>query len=123
MEELYTRKLDETHLDTILSEDINFEGEFSFAEPLMIKGTIAGEINASGELYIAETARVEAKIRAQSVYIRGKVKGNISADGTIELSSSSEVHGDITAPEIVMERGCRFNGVSRMISPEEAEKV
>ncbi len=121
MEELYTRKLDETRLDTVLSDDIVFEGEMAFTQPLMIKGKVQGDIDASGELYIAETAEVQARIQAESVYIRGKVTGDISAQGTIELSTSSEVNGDITAPEIVMERGCRFNGVSRMISPEERE--
>ena len=114
MAEIHERRVNENKLDTVLAEDISFEGEMSFTKELMIKGRYSGTIRATGDLYIAADADVEADIVAQSVFVRGRVKGSISASSRVELQGHAEVVGDITAPKIVMDTGCRFDGVSRM---------
>lgn len=108
--------MDESELDTVLAEDIDFEGTLSFTKPLMIKGRFRGEIKALGDLYINDSADVEAQITANSVSLRGRLKGNVHAAAKAELFSSANVEGDITAMDIVMESGCRFNGVCRMLT-------
>lgn len=122
MPEAHLSHLDESELDTILAEDIEFTGNLNFEAPLMIKGTFSGDIKAEGDLFIGEKARVNARVEARVVSVRGRVKGNIYANERVELSASSSVEGDITAPDIVMESGCRFNGICTMKVPEEAEK-
>ena len=119
MAEIHERRINDGKLDTVLAEDISFEGEASFTKELMIKGRYKGAINATGDLYVAEDAVVEAEIVAESVYVRGKVTGNITASDRVELQGSAEVVGDITAPKIVMDTGCRFDGVSRMKKKKE----
>ena len=114
MAEIHSKRIDEKKLDTVLAEDISFEGDVSFSKPLMIKGIFSGSINATGDLYIDQDAVVNAEIKALSVVVRGKVKGNITADSKVELQGTAEVVGDITAPRIVMEPGCLFDGISRM---------
>ena len=114
MAEIHERKINESRLDTVLAEDISFEGELSFTKELMIKGSFSGKINAGGDLYIAENAVVEADINAASVFVKGRVKGSIVASTRVELQGNAEVEGDITAPKIVMDTGCRFDGISRM---------
>lgn len=121
MAEIHSRRIDEKRLDTVLAEDISFEGDVSFSKPLMIKGAFRGSINATGNLYIDSNAVVNAEISAQSVVVRGKVKGNITALSKVELLGTAEVFGDITAPRIVMEPGCLFDGISRM-KPEKGGK-
>ena len=106
-------------LDTVLADDISFEGDVSFTKPLMIKGIFSGSINATGDLFIDKNAVVDAEIKASSVVVRGKVKGNITADSKVELQGTAEVLGDITAPRIVMEPGCLFDGISRMRPADE----
>ncbi|MBN1686591.1 MAG: polymer-forming cytoskeletal protein [Spirochaetales bacterium] len=115
MSELRIRKIDEIEIDTVLAEDIDFTGELSFTKPLMIKGKFNGTIRASGDLYVGDDALVEAKIEANVVSLKGKIKGNIYAKSRVELFSTATVDGDITAPDIVMESGCRFNGMCNMI--------
>ncbi|MCK5736356.1 MAG: polymer-forming cytoskeletal protein [Spirochaetaceae bacterium] len=118
MAEIHEQRVNENKLDTVLAEDITFEGEASFTKELMIKGRYTGKIRASGNLYIAPEADVEADIVADSVFVRGRVKGSIKASSRVELQGNAEVVGDITAPKIVMDTGCRFDGISRMKSPE-----
>lgn len=119
MAELRIKKVEEAEIDTVLAEDIDFTGELSFSKPLMIKGKFSGTIHASGDLYVGDEALVEARIDANVVSLKGRIKGNIFAKSRVELFSSAAVDGDITAPDIVMESGCRFNGMCKMISAEE----
>jgi len=114
MAEIHERRVNESKLDTVLAEDIHFEGEASFTKDLMIKGRYLGRIHSLGALYIATDADVEADIVADSVYVRGHVKGNINASTLVELQGRGEVEGDITAPKIVMDTDCRSDAVSRM---------
>jgi cytoskeletal protein CcmA (bactofilin family) len=119
MAEIHSKRIDENKLDTVLAEDISFEGDISFSKPLMIKGIFSGSIDATGDLFIDKDAVVDAEIKAYSVVVRGKVKGNITAGSKVELQGTAEVVGDITAPRIVMEPGCLFDGISKMRPADE----
>lgn len=121
MAEVTIKSVDESDIDTILAEDIDFTGELSFEDPLMIKGKFKGEIKASGDLYVGEKAQVEAKIEASLVSLRGTLKGNVEAHKKVELFSSASIYGDITTPNIIMESGSRFNGKCAMPEKEDAQ--
>ena len=122
MSDVHIKNVDETELDTILADDIDFSGELSFKKPLMIKGRFKGRINAFGDLYIGDAAQVEAQIAANVVSLKGSVKGNVTARSRVELFSTSRVDGDITSPDIIMESGSRFNGICSMAEPKEEPK-
>ncbi len=108
---------DESQIDTILAEDIDFTGELTFSEPLMIKGTFKGEIKASGDLFVGTDAVVNARVEAERVTSRGRIKGDVLAGRRVELASTASVQGDIDTPDLVMESGCVFNGVCAMRTP------
>ncbi len=114
MAEVRIPDLDEKDVDTVLAEDIDFSGVLIFRSPLMIKGKFTGEIKDSGDLYIGERATVKAKIQAELVSSKGKVEGDIAASKRVELASTSTVEGDITTSVIVIENGCKFNGLCNM---------
>ena len=114
--------VDENEIDTVLAEDFDFKGTLNFDKSLMIKGRLSGDVNATGDLYIDEGAVVEARVKANIVSLKGTVKGDILADTRVELFASASVDGDITAPDIVMESGCSFNGICTMKSPSEVEQ-
>lgn len=123
MTEVKIQELDEKEIDTILAGDIDFSGMLSFNSPLMIKGKFTGEIKSSGDLYVGAQAVVKAKIEADVVSSRGKIEGDIIASKRVELFASSTVEGDISTPVIVIENGCKFNGLCNMKStPHEDQK-
>jgi cytoskeletal protein CcmA (bactofilin family) len=124
MSEVRIKKAEEKDIDTILAEDIDFQGVLNFDNSLMIKGAFQGEINAKGNLFIGPNAHIEAKIKANLISIRGKVKGDITALSHVELFSTAKIEGDIFAPSVEMEKGCLFNGQCRMNGKmEETERV
>lgn len=117
MSDIQIEPVNESEIETILAEDIHFDGVIGFSDSLMIKGSFKGEIKAVGDLYIGENAMVEARIRAHMVSLKGKVIGDVFADTKVELFASAQVIGDITAPDVIMESGCQFNGICRMQAP------
>jgi cytoskeletal protein CcmA (bactofilin family) len=114
MAEVHIKDMDEHEIDTILAEDIDFEGHLTFKKPLMIKGRFKGEIKSTSSLYIGEKALVEATTEAAVISSRGRHTGDIVAHSRVELFSTAEVDGDITTPDFVMESGCTFNGTCTM---------
>ena len=116
MAEVRIKKIEESEIDTVLAEDIDFQGVLSFSKPLMVKGRFKGEIKASSDLHVGRDAHVEAKIEANRVSTQGTVKGDIVAHSRVELFSTATVTGDIVTPDLEIERGCRLNGYCRMVS-------
>jgi len=114
MAEVRIKDIDEHEIDTILAEDIDFEGHLTFKKPLMIKGKFKGEIKSASSLYIGEKAYVEAATEAGIVSSKGRHKGNIVGHARVELFSTAQVDGDIATPDFVAESGCKFNGNCNM---------
>jgi len=114
MAEVRIKDMDEHEIDTILAEDIDFEGHLTFKQPLMIKGKFKGQIRSTSSLYIGEKAYVEATTEAAVVSSKGMHKGDIVGHSRVELFATAQVEGDITTPDFVMESGCKFNGYCNM---------
>ncbi len=114
MREVRIDDIDENEIDTILAEDIDFKGVLSFKKPLMIKGKFKGEIKASSDLFIGEKAFIKAKIEANRVSAKGRIHGDVLARSRVELYATAMVDGDLITPDLVMESGCKFNGLCNM---------
>ena len=123
MAEVRIKDIDEHEIDTILAEDIDFEGTLTFKKPLMIKGKFKGEIKSTSTLHIGEKALVEATTEAAIVSSKGTHKGDIVGHSRVELFSTAQVEGDITTPDFVVESGCRFNGLCNMGGTAPKEKA
>jgi len=122
MSDIQIQSIDEAEIDTIIAGDIDFNGNLGFDKSLMIKGRMKGDVKAEGDFYIDESAVVDARVEAYIVSIKGTVRGDIFAYERVEIFSCGHVDGDITAPDIIMESGCSFNGICKMKSPHEVEK-
>lgn len=103
-------ELEEEDFDTVLADDISFDGTIQFAKPFMIKGTVSGVIDATSDLVIDSMATVSADITANRVLVKGQVDGNITAQNLVFVTRKGRVHGDITAKEVVLEPGSTFTG-------------
>jgi cytoskeletal protein CcmA (bactofilin family) len=100
--------------DTILSEDIDFSGTINFEKSLLVRGTLSGKIDAHGVLLIDAGAVVKSDINADKVIIRGDVKGNVLASQRVDVEATGRLAGNVTSPQVMMETGCKFNGMCTM---------
>ena len=113
---------DEADMDTVISEDVFFDGQVSFEKPLLIKGRLKGVISSAGDLYINKGAVVEAKIDAGRVWLKGSIKGDVRTSGRLELFSESAMDGDISAQDLVIQSGCHFSGRCDMPAQKKSEE-
>ena len=114
MAELRVRTIDESQLETVLAHDIEFVGTIEFSEPLLIKGNVRGEIKSESDLFVAESARIDADIRAARVSVKGVVVGDIDASERIELFSGAGIEGNIRTPDLVVQSGSSLTGRCEM---------
>ncbi len=114
MAELRVRTIDESELDTVLAEDIDFEGTIEFVEPLLIKGSVHGEIRSTSDLFIAESAHVNADVQAGRVTVKGAVRGDVDASERIELFSGASIVGNVRTPDLIVQSGSRLSGRCEM---------
>ncbi len=114
MSDLRIRSVDESDLGTVLGTDVDFEGEMTFDQPVIVKGAFRGTIDAESTLYVGKDAQVNATIRAAVVSIQGRVKGDVTAATRVELFSTSELNGSVNSPDIIMQSGALLNGTCRM---------
>jgi cytoskeletal protein CcmA (bactofilin family) len=95
---------------TFFGPNITIEGKVTGNEPVLIEGTIRGEINLASDLRVGTQARIEAKVHAKNVIVEGKLTGDVTADDRVELVASATVDGNIKAPKIIVAEGARFRG-------------
>jgi cytoskeletal protein CcmA (bactofilin family) len=117
MAELRVRTIDESELDTVLAEDFDFEGTIEFSEPLLIKGAVKGEVRSHSDLFIAESAHVEANVRASRVTVKGTIRGDVDATDRIELFAGAGIIGNIRTPDLIVQSGSRLSGCCEMPEP------
>lgn len=114
MAELRVRTIDESELDTVLAPDIDFEGTIEFSEPLLVKGAVRGEIKTESDLFIADSARLQANISAARVSVKGTVQGDVTATERVELFSGAAIVGNVSSPDLIIQSGSHYTGYCTM---------
>lgn len=118
MTEMRIRSIDESTLQTVLAEDVDFDGEIHFSEPLLIKGQVKGKVKgkvvSETDLYINAGAVVAARVEARKVSVKGEVHGDIHAKSRLELFASARVTGNVHTPDLIVQSGCLLNGSCTM---------
>ena len=93
-----------------IDEGAHLVGRLQFKETVQIDGHVEGEIRATRDVIVGETASIEASIDADAVVVYGSVDGDIRAKRKITLHKSARVTGEIQTAGIVVEEGARFRG-------------
>jgi cytoskeletal protein CcmA (bactofilin family) len=102
----------------VIAADSRWNGVLESNGSLHVYGVAEGEISAQGDVYIAEGARVEARLRASNVYVAGVVNGTIDCARRLEVLPSGQVGGDVTAPTLVVHDGALLSGSLHMTSSD-----
>lgn len=95
----------------VIGSKINFKGELSGDEDLLIQGKVEGTVTLNGhKLTIGKLGNVKANLQAKNIIIDGTVEGDIIADEHISINASSVVRGNIIAERVTLEDGAKFRG-------------
>jgi len=120
MVDVRIKNIEESDVDTLISDDISFEGSMTLSRPAMIKGQVTGKIESDSNVFIEKEADVKADVKANELSVKGNLSGSVQAS-VIEMGSSAVFSGDITAQSLAMESGCTFSGSSQIGSASKAE--
>ncbi len=95
----------------MIGPGIKIKGEVVGDEDLVIKGSVEGTINLSGnEVTVGETGKVKADIKGRTVIINGEVTGDITGGEKVIISKTGHVCGNVIAPRMSLEDGAVFKG-------------
>ncbi|MCP4592458.1 MAG: polymer-forming cytoskeletal protein [bacterium] len=95
---------------TVIGPDAVFKGELSFEKGVRLLGKFEGEINAGGQLLIADGATLAGDVKADHIRVDGQVKGNLDAKQKVELTSSARVEGDLHTSRLEVAEGAVLVG-------------
>ena len=85
-------------------------GKLTVEGDIRVRGTVEGELAASGDVQIDPTARVSAPITGRNVSVRGKVTGDVNAAERLLLAGHGSVEGNVTVARLAIEDGATLNG-------------
>jgi cytoskeletal protein CcmA (bactofilin family) len=106
-----------------VSEGAELSGQIRFDQITRVHGVLKGEVVSppGSTLILAETARVEGNIQADTLWIDGFVRGDIAAKTLVVLSRTGRVVGNIQAKNVKLEFGAYFEG--RCIAEGDAKSL
>jgi len=99
---------------TFLGRDVVFKGILTLEGNVRVDGQLEGELHSTGTLTVGEHATIKGNITAGVLITRGKIKGDVIALKKVMILNPGIVIGDIRTPEISIEAGAHFHGLSDM---------
>ena len=101
----------------MIAAPTRIEGTIQGSEEIVVEGEVAGTVDITGRLVVADGGLVEGKVAARIIIVAGRVAGDLLAAERIELGPTCRVDGDITAPRIQIHDGATFDGHVLMKKP------
>ena len=106
--------VEEGELDTVFSEDFEFEGLAKFESPILIKGKLKGEIESSSTVYLSKRSSLDVVVACDVINVKGTIKGKVNAKTRIELLKGCTVKADLESNDIIVESGVKFFGTCKI---------
>ena len=101
---------------SILSEGTSFEGTLELPSIVRMHGALKGTLQgkAGSVIILCESAHIEGRIEADTLWVGGFVRGEITASTKVVLSCTARVIGDIQGASIEIQPGAHFDGTCRI---------
>jgi cytoskeletal protein CcmA (bactofilin family) len=107
-------------VDTIIGQGSSFEGNLISQGMVRIDGSLKGDIETQGDVYIGEKASVEGNIKARNLFVGGYIKGIVLVTDRLELNATAQLYGSITVGNLIIEEGAVFKGDCMTVLAKEA---
>ncbi|MCP4230296.1 MAG: polymer-forming cytoskeletal protein [bacterium] len=95
---------------SIVTEDTVLEGDYEGKADLCIAGTINGDVDVKGTVFVDSTGNVVGSVNGASVIVSGKISGNVTAKKEVELRDGAKVGGYVVSREAHVSPGAKVEG-------------
>jgi cytoskeletal protein CcmA (bactofilin family) len=85
-------------------------GQLFIEGDLHLGGSVEGEVSATGDVEVADEARVKASVAGGDVSIHGHVNGSVTARKRLVVGRSGSLIGDVRVARLVVQDGATFSG-------------
>ncbi len=103
---------------SVLSSDVEVEGDIVSEGDLHISGSVKGDV-AARKLTLGEGGSISGTVKAEVAVIAGRLAGRLTAT-SVTLASTAHVVADVVQVSLLIERGAVFEGLSRRVETIEA---
>ena len=94
-----------------IGPSIQFKGELTGEEGLIIDGKVEGTINLKGnQLIVGNNGNIKADVYAQTIIVNGTLTGELHGKDKVHISKTGKVNGNIFSPRVSLEDGAKFKG-------------
>ena len=100
-------------IETVIGANCRLSGTLVSDGGVRVEGIFEGQIQTTGNLIIAETAKVYAEVQAYNVVISGALKGNITAN-RVEISETGKHWGNMVVNSLLLNEGAYHRGQTNM---------
>ena len=83
-----------------------------------IEGCFEGTVELDGDLVLAKTGVLNADVKVKNAVISGNMNGTVYAHESVQIMPTAIVTGDVTSQVLIIERGAKFIGNSKVIEGE-----
>jgi cytoskeletal protein CcmA (bactofilin family) len=90
---------------SLVAKDAIWEGKLVCSGNVRIEGTLRGEIETAGTLFVAAEARVEGSVRARMVTLAGEVQGDLQCSERLEILPGGAARGEVDTGALVVHDG------------------
>lgn len=108
------KKYNSDIVNTVIGEDTAIKGTVHSQRSIRVEGSLEGEINSQGEVYIGANSHVKAMVFGRDVVVAGEVVGNIESVKSLVITKTGKVYGDISGDQLIIEEGGIYKGKVNM---------
>jgi cytoskeletal protein CcmA (bactofilin family) len=102
------------HRSSVVSVGSSWQGNLKIDGSVRLEGEVTGEIDAKDTVFVAETAKVDAKVRAAQVIIAGSFEGEVFCSDRLQIMPTGRVKAELTTKLLTVFEGAIIEGVVRM---------
>lgn len=116
-----------SELSSVVSTGSSWQGTLRVDGSVRIEGKLSGEVEAGELVFVAETAEVDAELRAATVVVAGRFQGKVQCRERLEIMPTGRVSAELTTKSLVVHDGAFVEGQVHMsmtdVAPPAAARV
>lgn len=103
---------------SLVAAEAVWEGKLITNGNLRVEGTVHGEVQTTGTLFVAAHAHIDGTIQARSILLAGEIEGQIHCNDRLEILPGGSARGEIQTGALVVHEGAFIDSRFQMRQPE-----
>jgi cytoskeletal protein CcmA (bactofilin family) len=104
-----------------IGRDVTVEGRISGATDLEIWGSLEGEVEVEGLVWLRPGSRFAGGLSVTDLVVEGELRGTVRATRKVDMRATSHVIADVTASKVAAAEGSYIEG--RITVAKQASEV